>query len=132
MFNRIRRNKNGFTLIEIMVVVIVIGALASLALMNYTAVVDRTKIAEAKSILLNGYAGYQRMMFDGETVGGGNPLTWARLGMSDPGAEANRHFDYTFRPNANAPTSIRGTFIKDNSKYVDVSLTTGALTVVNF
>lgn len=132
MFKKYLKNNSGFTLIEILIVVIVIGVLAGLAIGNYGNIVDRAKTAEAKTILLNGYAGYQRMMFDNEPVNGGNRLTWPRMGMENPATLVNRHFTYTILPNTAAPTELRATFIKDNTKYVEVALADGCLTSVNF
>lgn len=43
--------RGGFTLIEIMVVVIIIGILASLALANYVRTVEKSRTSEAKNIL---------------------------------------------------------------------------------
>jgi len=45
------RKKSAFTLLELIIVVIVIGILASLALPRYLIVVEKSRAAEAKSIL---------------------------------------------------------------------------------
>jgi len=43
--------KKSFTLIELIVVIIIIGILATLAFMQYTKVIEKGRTAEAKSIL---------------------------------------------------------------------------------
>lgn len=48
-----RSNKYGFTLVELMIVVAVLGILASIALPNYTEYVLRGKRAEARTALLD-------------------------------------------------------------------------------
>jgi len=46
-----RRGAKGFTLLELLVVVIILGVLATLGLTQYTASVEKSRGAEARSIL---------------------------------------------------------------------------------
>ena len=43
--------KKGFTLLELVIVIIAIGILASIALPNYTRTVEKSRVAEAKQML---------------------------------------------------------------------------------
>jgi prepilin-type N-terminal cleavage/methylation domain-containing protein len=45
------RNTKGFTLIELMVVIVIIGVLASLAIPRFTEASDKAKVAEAPRII---------------------------------------------------------------------------------
>ena len=47
----ITKGRQGFTLIELIVVIIIVGILASLGFTQYTKVVEKGRTAEAKSVL---------------------------------------------------------------------------------
>jgi len=46
-----RRSEKGFTLVELMIVVVIIGILASIAIPKFSSLIGKTKATEAKTIL---------------------------------------------------------------------------------
>lgn len=66
-----RAQSKGFTLIELMIVVAIIGILASIALPAYSDYVKRGKAAEATSALADGRIKMEQYFQDNRTYAGG-------------------------------------------------------------
>lgn len=81
------RSSFGFTLIELMVVVVVIGILAAVGYPSYTEYVQRSRIAEATSNLSDWRIRMERYFQDNRTY-----LNGAACGAAAP---ANDSFTYT-------------------------------------
>lgn len=62
--------QRGFTLLELMIVVVVIGVLAMIAYPNYTDYVRRGKIAEATSTLMDTRSKMEQFFLDNRTYVG--------------------------------------------------------------
>lgn len=83
-----RRNQKGFTLIELMIVVVIIGILAALAIPRFMASTTRAKQSEAKEILKQIYTmerayrqEYDTYWGNGISADAANPTNFARIGV---------------------------------------------------
>ncbi len=79
--------KKGFTLIELIVVIIIVGILASVGMTQYTKVVEKGRAAEARLIL-----GSLRTAEIAENIENGAYQTAANLGVAAPTACAATHY----------------------------------------
>ena len=88
--------RSGFTLIELLVVVLIIGILAAVALPQYNKAVEKSRVAEARSMLNAIYKGYQlcvlqygsdsdKCTFDTNNSGNINNNLLANMDISLPG-----------------------------------------------
>ena len=51
MLSKMRKNNKGFTLVELMIVIAIVGILAAIAIPNFLSYQKKAKTSEAKSIL---------------------------------------------------------------------------------
>ena len=97
--------RKGFTLIELIVVIIIVGILASVGMTQYTKVVEKGRGAEARLIL-----GSLRTAEIAENMENGAYQTVANLGVSAPTACAATHyFSYSCAAASGTCTATRCT-----------------------
>ncbi|MFC1574252.1 type IV pilin protein [Candidatus Latescibacterota bacterium] len=99
-----RRNEKGFTLVELMIVVVIIGILASIAIPKFTSLIGKTKAAEAKGVLnqiVQLEKAYQ--MSENVYVTFAAGADCAPIGFAQP---ENRRFAYSFDLATTTATAI--------------------------
>jgi len=79
--------RKGFTLVELIIVIIIVGILASVGMTQYTKVVEKGRAAEARMIL-----GTLRTAEISEFTENGAYVVLASLGVSAPAACATTHY----------------------------------------
>lgn len=80
----------GFTLIELMIVVVVVGILASIALPSYSSYVQRSKITEATTNLSSLRVSMEQWYQDNRTY-----LNGTACGVAMPSGAAVKYFTFT-------------------------------------
>ena len=90
-------NKSGFTLLEIIIVIIIVGVLASLALPRFFATVEFSRSTEA----LTSFAAIRQSLERCYNANGGKYTgcgDFNNLDLENPATSPGAHFTYTFNP----------------------------------
>ena len=97
--------KKGFTLVELIIVVIIVGILASIGLTQYNKVVEKSRAAEARMILGTLRGAETAAMYEN-----GAYATVANLGVGAPATCATTHyFSYSCSSSNGTCTATRCT-----------------------
>jgi prepilin-type N-terminal cleavage/methylation domain-containing protein len=113
------RNKRGFTLIELMIVVVIIGILAALAIPRFMRSTTKAKQSEAKQLLKQIYTmqhayrqEFNAYALNGATASAAAPTGFAVIGV-DVGATAR--YVYTMVADANTFTATATANLDDDA-----------------
>ena len=135
-FRRWMGSRRGFTLLEILLVVVIIGVLATLALPMYTRARERAKGAEAM-VMLGRLIDAEKMyylespsnvFYKGTASSPFASVDWSTLGVDDPTALSGHMFQYYWTAN---PGGGMVSFIASsaNLKYSAMLYSTGEATI---
>ena|SRR3990170_746932 len=80
MLSKLRKNRKGFTLIELMIVVAIIGILAAIAIPNFLKFQAKSKMSEAKTNLGAIYTGQLSYFGEQNAYGDFNAINWSPSG----------------------------------------------------
>ena len=82
------KDKKGFTLLELLVVVLIIGILASIALPQYTKAVEKAKLSEALTTLKSVEDAVYRLMYENDNL---EDVTFDMLDIELPNQSSNEY-----------------------------------------
>ncbi len=119
----LRQNKSGFTLLEIIIVIIIVGVLASLALPRFFSTVEYSRSTEALSSLGAVRQSLERcyLQRSGDYT---NCTNFANLDIENPANSPGSHFTYTI-----TGATATGYTINANRNTIDGGSTAGWVVV---
>lgn len=133
MLSKFHRSQKGFTLIELMIVVVIIGILAALAIPRFMRATTKSKQSEAKAILKQIYVMEHAYRQEKDTYWGNgisasatNPNNFATLGVE---IQASARYTYSIVSTANTFTCTATSGILDDDATVDTWTITDAGTL---
>lgn len=87
-----KKSKSGFTLLEVIIVIIIVGVLASLALPRFFSTVEYSRATEALQSLASVRESVERCYLMRSSYATCN--SFATLDIDDPSTSPNNHFTY--------------------------------------
>jgi type IV pilus assembly protein PilE len=123
MLSKFHSNQKGFTLIELMIAVVIIGILAALAIPRFFPAATKSKQSEAKQLLKQIYLMEQayRQEYDGYwgngiTASAAAPNTMGRIGVE---IGSNARYTYSIVAATNTFTATATSGVLDDDATVD-------------
>jgi prepilin-type N-terminal cleavage/methylation domain-containing protein len=111
-----RKNNKGFTLIELMIVVVIIGILAALAIPRFMEASKKAKISEARNVLKQCYVqaaayyeekgAWPKLDITGDPTNGWLNNGWARIGIDAPSGKPRFAYKWVNTNSAAPPGTV--------------------------